>query len=543
MKRANQKPAQNLDALVAVIGAGPGGIATGVSLMKAGIHDFIVIDRADDAGGTWYENTYPGIGVDIPSVLYQFSFARSADWSRSYARGAEVQAYNDGVIDRFGLRPHLRLNTNVVREEWDEQSHHWRLHIADGTVIVVRYLVSAVGGFVNPKLDPGIPGVKDFRGKIQYPTSWDHQYDYTDKRVGIVGTGASSVQITPAIAPRVAELAVFQRTPVWALPKPDFSITPLLRRALKIPGVQAGINFTSLVMLGGMVSFLSRSPIWAVKPILQIADRSASALYRVWLKAVVRDPQVRHRLTPDFGVLTKRPTFSNTYLQSFNRENVQLIVEPIERFTENGIRTADGVEHELDMIVLATGYELFSDPETYRPGTVTGRDGFDLAEFFADNHLQAYEGVAIPKLPNRWMLVGPYSWTGSSWQAMIELTAQHAVRAIGESRRRGTTKVEVTRDAHDDYHATVFQRAEWLRYYHDVLNGHARTYYRNSQGDIAFLRPSGFFEARRGLTKFPFDHYAFDGLPKESEFHTPTRGRGAQAGAVRSAAGIERLTP
>jgi len=497
------------DVEVAVIGAGPGGIAAGVELKRSGVDDFVILERAAEVGGSWYENTYPGIGVDIPTIAYQYSFARNADWSRFFAPGAEVQDYHVGVARRFGLYEHLRFDADVQREEWDDDLQAWRLQLAGGGELTARFVISAVGAFLNPKQDPGIPGLEEFAGKIQRPSSWDHGYDHRGKRVAVIGTGASSVQITPSIAPEVGSLTVFQRTPVWCLPKPDFAVPGWLRRVLQVPGLQADVHGVVLVGVDAVLRLAVLTPMWLVKPAMRQFDATAKALYSRLLRAVIRDDETRRGLTPDYGPLGKRPTMSNTYLRAFNRENVQLVTEPIERFTRTGVRTADGVEHELDMVVLATGYELFSDPESYPPGMVVGRDGMDLGKFYAEHGLQAYESVAIPRLPNRWMLVGPYSWTGSGWHAFVEMTAHHAVRAIRETRRRGATVAEVRQAAHDTYHAAVNKHRRSIQYYFTELNGHVRTYYRNSQGDVTYIRPSSFFQARRRSRRFPLDDYAY----------------------------------
>lgn len=513
---AHTRPAGAPDMEVAVIGAGPGGLAVAVQLQKAGITDFTVLERATDVGGSWHENTYPGLSVDIPSIAYQYSFARNANWSRFFAPGPEVKQYHVDVAKRFKLYEHIRFNTNVLREEWDEDRHLWKLHTEGGEVITARFVVSAVGAFVRPKEDPGIPGLKTFGGKIQRPSNWDHGYDLAGKKVGVIGTGASSVQIVPAIADQVGSMTVFQRTPVWCVPKPDFPMPGVVQAMLKIPGLQAFIHGVVLVVVDLGLRIVIVAPMGLVKPVLRTMDRAAKAAYKRYLKVVVKDPETRKKLMPNYGPATKRPTMNTFYTTTFNRPNVELVTERIERFTKKGIRTADGVEHEFDVVVLATGYEVFSDPETWRKGTVAGRDGFDLGEFWGANGLQAYESVAVPKLPNRWTLVGPYSWTGSGWHAFVEMYAAHAVRAISEARKRGATLVEIRKQVHDAYHALIYQRSEPLRYYLCELNGHVPSYYRNSQGDSTYLRPTSFLQARHAAKHFPLDHYSFEALPAES---------------------------
>ncbi|WP_405136798.1 flavin-containing monooxygenase [Nocardia sp. NBC_01388] len=519
---------------VAVIGAGPGGIAAGVKLKKAGVTDFVIIERADEVGGSWNENHYPGLEVDIPSLAYQYSFARNAKWSRLFAPGAEVKQYHIDVATRFGLYPHLRFGTNIVGEEWDEDNHWWKLHIQGGEVITARFVVSAVGAFVSPKQDPGIPGLEDYRGKLQRPSEWDHDYDLTGKRVAIIGTGASSVQITPSIAGAVGTLSVFQRTPVWCIPKPNPKIPDAVKVVLQTPGLQAATHGAALVAVDLVLRAMSNAPMALVRPTMRAVDASAIAGYRGLLRMMVRDPQTRAALTPDYGPIAKRPTANTGYLLSFNRDNVELVTTSIERFTPGGIRTTDGAEREFDMVVLATGYHVFSDPETYTPGMVVGRDGLDLGKFYTEHGLQAYESVALPGLPNRWTLVGPYSWSGSGWHAFVEMTADHAVRAISEARRRGATFVTVRQEAHDAYHRAIYRHGAAMRFYLAELNAHVPTYYRNSQGDSTYIRPTGFFAARRGHRRFPFSDYRFDVL-RPQPITAPPQANGAKPKRTRRA--------
>ncbi|GAB19771.1 putative flavin-containing monooxygenase [Gordonia effusa NBRC 100432] len=513
---------------VAVIGAGPAGIAAGAKLRMAGIDDFVILERADDVGGSWHENHYPGLGVDIPGIAYQYSFARNPNWSRFFPLGAEVKQYHVDVARRFGLPERTRFNSEVEREVWDDDAKVWRLHLAGGNEVRARFLISAVGAFVRPKDDVGIPGANSFRGKVLRPSSWDHSYDITGKRVAIIGTGASAVQIIPSIAPQVDHLTVFQRTPVWSIPKPDFEVPRILQRALAIPGLTAAVHGAALVVVDALLRLLVRSPGALVEPVMDRFDATTIALYRRYVRWVIDDPAVAAKLSPNFGALAKRPTMSTAYLRAYNRDNVDLCTEPIVKITQTGVRTSDGVLHKVDALVLATGYEVFSDPETYRVGTIVGRDGFDLADFYSSEGLQAYQSVSVHGLPNRWTLVGPYSWTGSGWHAFAEMTADHAVRAITESHRRSAQVCEIRKQAADDYHREVFSRASSLRYYLNDLNGHVPTYYRNSQGDSTYIRPSGFFEASRGNRRFPLDDYSYENFSQVPNNRTdPGPGRGA----------------
>ncbi|WP_067690606.1 flavin-containing monooxygenase [Nocardia jejuensis] len=507
---------------VAVIGAGPGGIAAGAKLRMAGIDDFVILERADDVGGSWHENHYPGIAVDVPSTTYQYSFERNPNWSRFFAPGPEVKKYHADVARKYGLYERTRFDSTVERETWDDDNAWWTLHLNDGSTVTARFVISAIGSFVRPKEDVGIAGAKSFRGKVQRPTSWDEDYDMAGKTVGIIGTGASAVQIIPAIAPEVGALTVFQRTPVWSVPKPDFVVPKALKVVLGIPGVSASINGAAFVAVDVLLRFVSKTPIATFRPIADKFDAWMIAGYARYVRWVVKDPATATKLSPNFGVLAKRPTMSTGYLSAYNRDNVTLITDPIEKITPTGVKTRDGVLHKFDVLILATGYEVFSDPETYRPGTVVGRNGFDLAEFYNSEGLQAYQSVSVPGLPNRWTLVGPYSWSGTSWHAFVETTSDHAVRAITETRRRSAAICEVRKDVADAYHREVHKRAEGVRYYLTELNGHVPTYYRNSQGDSTYIRPASYFEARRQTREFPLDDYRYEPAPATGSGHTET---------------------
>ncbi|WP_102144388.1 flavin-containing monooxygenase [Mycobacterium hubeiense] len=492
---------------VAIIGAGPGGIAAGARLKQAGNDDFVILERASELGGSWRDNDYPGIGVDVPCFTYQYSFAKNRNWSRMFPLGAEVKEYHIGVARQHGLFPHIRFGVDVVKEVWHNGAQLWRLYTASGETITARFVISAIGAFINPKIDPGIPGFESFRGKVLRPTAWDHSYDLTGKRVGVIGTGASSVQITPSIAPRVATLTVFQRTPVWCLPKPDFRIGPALRPLVGSPTTQTVLHATALGLVEMLTRMLVYTPPRLANAAMVVMDGGARALYRGYLRAVVRDSHARRALLPRYGVLGKRPTLSNSFLQAFNRDNVDLVDAAVTEITPDGVRTADGRTIELDALVLAVGYELFSDPETYRRGAVVGANGFDLGAFYAENRLQAYESVAVHGLPNRWMLVGPYSWTGTGWHFMVESSAQHAVRAITEANRRGVGVVEISASAQRDYHRKIRHQGRNIQHYFNVRNRGLRTYYVNSQGDMPYIRPTTAIQSRRAAASYPFDDY------------------------------------
>ncbi|HZD67264.1 MAG TPA: NAD(P)/FAD-dependent oxidoreductase [Acidimicrobiales bacterium] len=499
---------------VVVIGAGLGGIGMGIALARAGIDQFVILERADDIGGTWRDNTYPGVAVDIPAQAYQFSYRLNPDWRRTFARGWEVKAYIDRLADRYRVRPHVRLGAGVTERVWDEEAHLWRLHVGGGEV-TARFVVSAVGAFVDPK-PPGIPGLDAFAGKVMHSAAWDHDYDLAGRRVALVGTGASAVQLLPEIAPVVGNLDVYQRTPIWVGPKIDLATPALLRRFYRrAPGVQDLVRRAATrgmeAALVDLVVSHARMPF--------VAEGLAWLNRRLWYRLQVRDPGLRARLTPDYGLGCKRPSVSNTYLRTFNRANVELVTDPIEAVTADGVRTADGVERPADVLVLATGFRLASDPENFRRTPVRGRGGFDLATFYATQRLASYEGVSLPGLPNHFMIFGPYGWTGGTWHTLVETAATHIVRVIREAHRRGATAVEVTQGATDRWTEAMRRRLD-TSLFHTNNCATAHSYYFDHHGDTPFLRPTSSAQAWRSAQGFPLEDYVF-----ESPARPPTEGR------------------
>ena len=488
---------------VAIIGGGLSGVGMGAALRRAGIHDFVILERADDVGGTWRDNTYPGIGVDIPTFAYQFSYDLKPDWSRVFAKGDEVKDYIDEYVDKHGVRPHVRLGSEVTARTWDEEAQVWRLSVNGNGETTARFVVSAIGAFVDPK-PPDIPGLEDFEGKVIHSARWDHDYDLAGKRVAVVGTGASAVQIVPEIARSVARLDVYQRTPIWVAPKFDPEIPDWLKRLFgRVPVTQRLTRFVCGLIMEFILVFLVVN-----YRRVSFLQRLIEEQNRRFLRVQVRDPELRRKLAPDYGMGCKRPSVSNDYLRTFNRENVELVTDRIERIPPVGIRTADGVERPVDAIVLATGFRMASDPENYRRTPVRGRSGFDLAEHYEENRLRSYEGISMPGLPNHFMIFGPYGWTGASWHVLVQTASRHIVRVIREARRRGATEVEVTEEATDRFFRFVQKRMSTSLWFSSNC-ATANSYYFDHHGDVPFLRPTSGRQARRAAATFPLDDYRF----------------------------------
>ncbi|GAA5152206.1 NAD(P)/FAD-dependent oxidoreductase [Pseudonocardia eucalypti] len=490
-----------VDHHVAIIGAGLSGLGMAIALRRAGIEDIVLLERASDIGGTWRDNTYPGIAVDVPAQVYQFSFELNPDWSRIFAPGAEVKAYIDHIADRYDLRRSIRFDTEVLERVWDGDEQLWRLRTAGGEV-TARFVVSAIGAFVDPK-PAELPGLADFAGKVIYSSRWDHGYDLAGKRAAIVGTGASAVQIIPEIAGRVAHLDVYQRTPIWVAPKIDPG-TPALVSGLfrRLPGSQRAVRelATRAVEFVLIDVVVRHRPIWT--------RAIAGALRELWYRSQVPDAELRDKLTPRYGFGCKRPAVSSDYLRTFTRPHVELVTDPIERVTPDGLRTADGRERPVDVLVLATGFRLASDPENFRRTPVRGRDGFDLATAYTEQRLTSYEGVSMPGLPNHFMMFGPYGWVGATWHQLVESTSAHIVRVIGEADRRGATSVEVRPEASRRW--TERMRRKLAGSLFNTNNcATANSYYFDHHGDTPYLRPTSSAHAFAASRDFPLDDYRF----------------------------------
>jgi cation diffusion facilitator CzcD-associated flavoprotein CzcO len=488
---------------VAVIGAGFSGIGTAIKLDKAGIDDWVVLEAGDGVGGAWHWNTYPGIGVDIPSFSYQFSFEQRSDWSRVYAPGRELKAYAEHCVDAYGLRSRIRLNTKVTAATYDAEHHLWRLATGDGSTVTARFLVGATGVFTQPK-PPEIPGLESFEGTVMHTARWDHEQDLRGRKVAIVGTGASAVQVIPSIAPEVKKLTVLQRTPIWCLPKPDARIGPRARRLLgRVPGAQRVTRALSQTYVE--LNFPIPAHFHGVVPIATAAERIGHR----HLRRQVDDPVTREKLTPRYGLGCKRPSFSNQYLRTFNRPNVELETTPIESFVPAGVRTADGVEHEVETLILATGFQVF-DKGNMPAFTVQGSEGVELAQWWEDNRFQAYEGVSVPGFPNMFLILGPYGYNGASYFTLIENQSRHIVRCLNRARGTGSTAIEVTAEANRRYFETMLSRRDRQVFFGGSC-ATANSYYFDANGDAPF-RAATTIETAWHSARFDLDDYRFTQL-------------------------------
>lgn len=490
-----------LDHDVVIVGAGFGGLGSGIELKRQGLANLAILEREDDLGGTWHVNHYPGLAVDIASVTYSYSFEPNPHWSRLFAPGAELKAYADHVADKYDLRRHIEFGTAVERAEWNDDDRHWTVYTADGGSRTARYLVTATG-FLSQPHTPDFEGMETFAGDVIHTTAWQDGYDFTGKRAAVIGTGATAVQLIPEIARKAEALTVFQRTPIWVVPKIDFAIpgpvqtlfekAPLTQKAARLVNTAA----LEALMVFGVLHFKQAKP----------GNKIAALLGKAHLRAQVRDAQTRKKLTPSYDFGCKRPTFSNTYFRVFNQPNVTLQTSSIARVEPDGIVCDDGTKTEIDTLVLATGFNLW---DTNFPAfQIIGRQGRDLGKWWREGRFQAYEGIAVPKLPNFLSLNSPYSYSGLSYFTTIEGQMKHIARLFTELRRRGADTFEVTEEANTRYLDRSTQALDSSVFYAGDCAG-SRSYYFNQHGEATLLRPSSTLATLREMDSFPLDDYTY----------------------------------
>ncbi|MCY0107391.1 NAD(P)/FAD-dependent oxidoreductase [Pseudomonas monsensis] len=476
---------------VLIIGSGFGGQCAAVNLLKAGIDDFRLLERRDFFGGTWCQNTYPGAAVDVPSPLYSLSFA-SYRWSQMFAEQAELHRYTEHVIDRFGLRERVELQANVERVEWDDEQKRWAVHTGAKGTFHAQFLINATGPLSQPVI-PQIPGQERFQGKTFHTNNWDHGYDYRGKRVAIVGSGASAVQVIPAIAPDVAQLHVFQRTPHWVVPRADRLFGPLQRWLL---GVKPAYK-----LLRWLIYWQFETRVIAFKysrPAIRMVQRQALRL----LERQVRDSALRKKLTPDFTIGCKRVLLSNTYYPALTRPNVTLHTreQGITSLDERGINTQDGQHIEVDLIIWSTGYDATDGVISY---PVSGKNAVQLRDVWAQ-YPRAYLGTSLPDFPNLFIVTGPNTGIGhTSALFIIESQMNYILDCIRTVQAKGLRSIEVRPEAERTYTEMIhreMERTVWK-------SGGCHSWYQSKSGHVIAMFPGFSFSYHR-LTRAlkPADH-------------------------------------
>lgn len=475
---------------VAVIGSGFSGLGMAIRLAQKGRDDFLVFERAEEVGGTWRDNSYPGCQCDVMSHLYSFSFARNPDWERVFARQEEIFDYLRECADRFGVRQYIRFGHELYSACWEPEILRWRLRTSQGEYLT-KVLVTGSGYLNEPKI-PQIPGLEDFEGEVFHSSRWNHAHELAGKRVAVIGTGASAIQFVPQIQPEVEHLAVFQRTPPWIGPKPDKPNSPLQSWMLgKVPGYQ---SFRRNFNMWGreFLAFVMARPKLAKKMQKMASDHLAKS---------VPDPELRENLTPDYVMFCKRLLFSNNYYPAIQQDNVELVTESIDQVTPKSVVTADGQEIPVDTIILGTGFEATDQPIARR---IRGSQGRLLKEVWSENGISAHRGTTIQGFPNLFMILGPNTTLGHSSQTvMIEAQINYVLAALDVMAERDLDSVEVLSEA----------QKGWTRYLEKKLNrsvwnnGGCQSWYLDENGRNPSVWPTYTWRFRKQTKKFDPGEY------------------------------------
>ncbi|MFE2755761.1 flavin-containing monooxygenase [Actinosynnema sp. NPDC059335] len=420
---------------VLVVGTGFSGLGMAIELKRTGERDFVVLEKADDLGGTWRDNSYPGCACDVPSHMYSFSFELNPRWSRMFARQPEIWDYLKRVADRYRLREHIRFNSKVAGARWDEDDKVWHVTVENGDTYTAKAVVAGVGALHIPNV-PVLPGIEDFRGKAFHSAQWDHDYDLRGKKVAVVGTGASAIQFVPRIADDVERLTVFQRTPPWVMPKMDRSIATWEQKLFR------ALPFTQRLYRDFVYWTRESSALgFAVNPkIMEFAQNIA----RRHMRAQVPDPELRAKLTPDYTMGCKRVLISNDYYPALTKPNVDLVTDGIAEVRANSVVDRAGVEHEVDVIIYGTGFHVV---DSFDYLDIAGKGGVDLAKQWREQGIETYYGITVSGFPNLFFLLGPNTGLGhNSVVFMIESQIRYVRQCLELLDRHGADELDVRPD-------------------------------------------------------------------------------------------------
>ena len=475
---------------VGIIGAGFAGLGMAIRLEQEGLGPFAVFERADDIGGTWKVNHYPGCCCDVPSHVYSYSFELNPNWKRGFAPQGEILAYLQHCADKYGVREHVRLQHEVTDAAWDDEHRRWRIETTKGT-FTADVLVAAGGALSEPRA-PDIPGVDSFQGTCFHSARWDHEHDLTGERVAVIGTGASSIQFVPAIQPQVAQLHLFQRTPPWVIPRWDHEITRVEHALLR------ALPFAPALVRGALYWTLETRVVGFRNPrIMRAADRLA----RWHVKRQVSDPELREKLLPGYVMGCKRILISDDYYPSLDRDNVEVVTDGVAEIREHSIVTKDGTEREIDTLIFGTGFEVARPPIARR---IRGRDGRPLAEHWTPS-MKAYKGTTVAGFPNLVFMTGPNTGLGhNSMVFMIESQLSYVIDALRTIGARGARTFEVRPEAVEAYNERIQAELEdtvWTA-------GNCMSWYLDDTGRNTTLWPSYSWSFRRQTRRFDPDAYA-----------------------------------
>lgn len=477
---------------IVIIGTGFAGLGAGIRLKQEGEQDFVLLERSDEVGGVWRDNTYPGIACDVQSHLYSFSFAPNPKWSKAYSPGKEIFEYLRDCARKFDLLPHVRFGHEVRTAAWDEDLGRWLIDTSKG-LITADFLVAANGALSEPAI-PDVKGLSSFEGVAFHSARWRHDVDLRGKRVAVIGTGASAIQFVPAIQPQVAKLHLFQRTAAWVIPRTNAEIpAPLRRLYAAVPVAQKLVRSAIYAVREGMLLGFRDGPLM----------RLLEAYGRRYLEKTVRDPDLRKKLTPDFRIGCKRILLSDEYLPSLTRPNVEVVTDAIREVRPHSIVSTDGVEREVDVILFGTGFKVTDQPIAHM---VRGRGGRTLAETW-NGSPTAHLGTMIAGFPNFFLMQGPNTGLGhTSVVIMIEAQIEHMLKALKHLKNGG--QLEPRAEAQAKFVADVdrdMQGSVWT-------TGGCESWYLDATGRNSTLWPGHTFTFRRLLERFEPGDYVITRL-------------------------------
>jgi cation diffusion facilitator CzcD-associated flavoprotein CzcO len=471
---------------IAIIGAGHSGICMGMQLKRAGIEDFVILEKGATLGGTWRDNTYPGASCDAPSFLYSFSFAQKTDWSRRFAWQSELLAYSVECAVQSGLLPHCRFNAEVSAARFDDARNVWRIELAGGELVEAQFLVTGVGQLHRPAL-PDIPGRERFAGVQFHSARWDHGVDLAGKRIVVIGNAASAVQFVPQIAPLASQLTIFQRSANWLMPRDDHLYSPRVQRAMtRWPWLAKALHDFQWFFFGE----LQLTPLMKQ---VRIVQWLATLRSKAHLRRQVKDPALRAKLVPDYPIGAKRVLFNDDYYPALNRDNVRLVTDAVERIEPDAVRSKGGERFAADVIIYATGFHA---TDFLAPMSVTGAGGRDLQQEW-QHGAHAYLGVTVSGFPNLFMLYGPNTNLGhNSILVMIEAQVGYVIDAIRQMEARGVRRLDVKRPVMDEYN-------RWLQgdLARSVWAADKQSWYKLADGTITNNWPHSTIRYRRLLRR------------------------------------------
>ena len=488
---------------VIIVGAGFGGIGAAIQLNRLGYDNIVIVDREDDLGGTWHVNRYPGLSVDQPSPTFSYWFEPNPYWSRLYAPGAELKRYAEHVADKYNVRRYMRFNTTVEGARWDDDAQVWRVALAGGETLSAQFLIAATGFLCQPRLRILPVSRRSVDASSTPPPGMT--------AIRLPAAARQSSEPVPPVCrsfpswPRKSsELTVYQRTPIWVLPKLDVVFPPVVQRLFaRLPLTQRIVRWFTDTSL----EFMMVITMWKYR-YFKLVNKAISGASKIYRLLLVRDKELSRKLNPDFDFGCKRPTISNSYYRAFTKPHVHLETGGIERIEPDGIVARDGTKRFIDTLVLATGFDVW---DANLPAIeVIGREGRNLGKWWRETRFQAYEGISVPYFPNFLTMASPYAWVGLSWFNTVEYQMRHMNRLFGELQRRGARTFEITEQANARFLDRMTTLLEDSAFHLGSCATSRSYWFRNNtgKGEAPLFRPTSVRSAVKEQERFPLSDYA-----------------------------------